>query len=121
MITYELLESRGACENQVKLFRNIFPEGVEVSVELCVKYASEFDFNWAGGNLLKDTKAYKEAEEPLWEVYKESEEHLWKAYKEVEEPLLRSYKEVKEPLWKAYKEGLAKVFAELYLRENNYD
>ena len=110
MITYELLESRGACEGQVKLFRDTFPEGVEVSVDLCVKYASRFDFNWAGYELLKDTEAYRDARAPLWKAYEDAEAPLWKAYEDARAPLL-----------KAYREGLAKVFAEMYLEENSYD
>ena len=162
MITYELLQSKGACEGQLRLFKKTFPNGVEVTVEECVKYAQVFDFNWASRNLLVDQGAYKEAKAPLWEVYKEgkapslkaykeAKATLWKAYKEVEaplwrayveakSPLLKAYREAEAPLWKAYEEanalllkaykeaeapllgayeeGLAKAFAEQYIKEN---
>ena len=107
MITYELLQSKGACEGQLKLFKKTFHNGVEVTIEECVKYAEVFDFKWASKNLLVDQEAYEEADEPLWKAYEEAEAPLWKAYEEAN-----------APLFKAYEEGLAKAFAEQYIKES---
>lgn len=46
-ITVEQLEDADACESQVELFREKFGGFVELTEELCVQHAQEFDFGWA--------------------------------------------------------------------------
>jgi hypothetical protein len=46
-----LIEHR-ACPDQVELFRTTFGQSVNVSVGLCRKHASLFDWGWAARNLL---------------------------------------------------------------------
>ena len=41
-----------ACSAQVKTFKALFGGSVEVTPELCLKMAAEFDWNWAAENLL---------------------------------------------------------------------
>ena len=55
-ISYDMLRTAGACQEQRVLFRRYFPDGVEVTRDLCVQYAQEFDFAWAGHNLLHGSK-----------------------------------------------------------------
>lgn len=49
-ITLKMLES--ACKPQRDLFAGIFGQEVELTLELCVKHASLFDWDWAAANLL---------------------------------------------------------------------
>ena len=134
-ITTEILKSKKACQDQVDLFIETFPEGTEVTEEACLKAASVgIDFEWASENLLnKDQlkayekaitplwevyeastiptwEAYEEAITPLWEAYEEAKAPLWEAYEETKAPLLKAYKEAKAPLLKAYKESIAIAF-----------
>ena len=51
-ITARLLQSKGACANQVAKFRETFPRGVVPTVELAEQHASAFDWNWAAEHLL---------------------------------------------------------------------
>ncbi len=99
MITYELLSTKGACSSQLKLFKELFPEGAPMTVEAAVSVASKFDFDWAAKKLLSKGgyKAYEEAKVLLW----------------------KAYEEAKAPLLKAYEEAEAKLFAELYIKENS--
>ena len=60
-ITYKLLKSKGACHSQREMFKKHFPDGVQVTLELCQKYYKTFDFDWAAKNLLSYS-AYKEYE-----------------------------------------------------------
>ena len=62
-LTAKLLESKGACPNQVALFRERFGESVQVTEELCVAVDTEFNWDWAATNLLsaRAQKAYSEA------------------------------------------------------------
>jgi len=50
-ITYELLEEHGAC-GEAEVFREYFPNGVNVTPALCVEYAEDFDWTWAARHLL---------------------------------------------------------------------
>ena len=51
-LTAAILKSKRACVNQLALFSATFPEGVEVTPEVCVSVADKFDWNWAAANLL---------------------------------------------------------------------
>ena len=70
-ITSDLLRSKKACEDQVKLFESLFPGGTEITEDLCVKHASQFDWKWASRNLLnkKQREAYLIAITPAMEAY----------------------------------------------------
>ena len=119
MITYKMLEAKGACESQASLFKELFPNGASLSVEIAVSVADKFDWDWAANNLLTQggKKAYQEAKAPLWKAYQEAEAPLWKAYQEAKAPLWKAYEEAEAPLWKAYEEAEAPLFAEIYMKE----
>lgn len=51
-ITDSTLRAAGACHEQRILFRRCFPNGVVVTQGLCIVYAFDFDFGWAGRYLL---------------------------------------------------------------------
>ena len=51
-ITYELLCAKGACKDQADTFKTLFPNGVEVTEELCREHAHTFTWAWAVRNLL---------------------------------------------------------------------
>ena len=97
MITYKMLEAKGACESQASLFKELFPNGAPLSVEIAVSVADKFDWDWAANNLL--TQDGKEA------------------YEEAVAPLYKAYKEAVAPLYKAYKEAEATLFAEICIKE----
>ena len=51
-ITARLLKFKGACKEQVEKFKELFPDGVEVTESLCVIHAQDFNWDWAAYNLL---------------------------------------------------------------------
>jgi hypothetical protein len=114
-ITKELLKEKEACSAQQELFESTFPEGVEVTAEVCAQYAQVFAWEWAAENLLSESlwKAYEEVERPLWAAYEEAERLLWAAYEEAERPLWAAYEEAERLLSAAYQEAAARLFAEL--------
>ena len=61
-ITYELLCAFGACKSQADTFKTLFPNGVEVTEELCREHAHTFNWGWAVRELLTSeaTELYKE-------------------------------------------------------------
>jgi len=86
-----LIEAK-ACAAQVRLFKDLFPDGAEVSEETAISVASQFDWNWAARNLISASggEAYEEATAPLWKAYREAVAPLLKTYREAEAPLLKT-------------------------------
>ena len=129
-ITYQMLEAKGACQGQVILFKEAFPNGAPLTIEAALSVADKFDWDWAARKLLseKGLKAYSEAEAPAWKAYEEAEALARKAYEEAgalarkayeeAEALARkAYKEAETLARKAYKEATALAFATAYLND----
>ena len=51
-VTKTLLRRKGACDDQLDKFVELFPEGVVVTEALCVEHASVFSWDWAASHLL---------------------------------------------------------------------
>ena len=102
IITAKKLESLGACADQVELFRHLFGERQKVTVDLCRKYAANFDWDWAAANLLSA---------PACNAYDETEATARKAYQEATAPALNAYDGTGAAAWKAYQEATAEAFA----------
>ena len=83
-ITIEQLESLGACEEGLELFKKYCGNSIEVTEANALKVGRFLDVEWASENLLTQSqyKAYKEAKAPLYKAYEEAEAPLYKAYKE---------------------------------------
>jgi hypothetical protein len=93
IITVKMLESKKACTSQVNLFVELFGDSVEVTKELCLKHASDFDFEWATQHLLKISAR--------------------RAYNEAVAPARRAYNEAVAPARRAYDEAVALTFFEM--------
>ena len=52
IITLKQLDKRSACTGQRDLFEKLFGASVEITKELCIKHASDFDWTWAARNFL---------------------------------------------------------------------
>ena len=51
-LTVAKLKKLQACEDQVQLFEELYPEGVEVTEAACLAVADRFDWNCAAQRLL---------------------------------------------------------------------
>jgi cell division septum initiation protein DivIVA len=51
-LTLATLKKKGACKEQVVLFRKMFGKSVEITEALCVEHAAVFSWGWAAENLL---------------------------------------------------------------------
>jgi len=108
-ITLSLLESKGACDDQVRLFRTHFGEcPAPLDDATALRMASVFDFDWAAQNLLSPEG---------WKAYEEAEASLWKTYMEAKAPLLKAYDDAKAPLWKTYVDAMALAFVAISRKE----
>lgn len=52
IITAKMIDDRGACPTYMKRLRRLFPTGVRVTQAVCVRYANEFDWDWAVTHLV---------------------------------------------------------------------
>lgn len=89
-ITSEMLMMLGACDEQTDRFTEAFPFGVpEVTEELCVRHADDFEWCWAVGELLGDgsrdfwydetghtDQSWREARRPHYQRYVDATRHV---------------------------------------------
>ncbi len=85
-----------ACSYQVDLFRSLFGESVEVSVDLAVEHASKFDFGFAARLLSPASRA---------------------EYARQHAPLLAEYAPQCAPLLAEYERQRAQLWASLYIAD----
>ena len=71
-ITLEQLRAEKACPDQLAKFQELFGNSVEVTQELCIRHASDFDFGWAARHLLR-ASAWAECERVRAPAYAEYE------------------------------------------------
>jgi len=81
-VTVAKLKRLNACSEQVRLFAELFPDGVDVTEALCVAHADKFDWDWAARHLLPAPLLvdYKAKRAPLWADYLAEDEALWADY-----------------------------------------
>jgi hypothetical protein len=111
-ITTDTLRERRACAEQVELFASLFPDGVEVTEELCVKHAQDFGWDWASEYLLPRLahEAYDEAVRPAYKAYNEAIRVAREAYIEATRPAREAYDEAVRPAYKAYDEAVRPAY-----------
>jgi hypothetical protein len=74
-ITIEKLRRRGACLSQQELFLMTFPEheypnGVEVTLDTCLRHSQDFEFVWAADHFLRGEARFNffKAEEEAFQM-----------------------------------------------------
>ena len=114
-ITAALLQEKDACEIQVRRFEDLFPNGVEITQELCVQHARSFDWNWAAENLLSPDKYadYEAKAAALYADYEAKTAALYADYEAKTAALYADYGGKLAPFDAAYKAKVAALFASL--------
>ncbi len=97
-ITYQELQAKGACANQLALFKKHFGPSVVVTLEAVLAVADVFNWDWAARNLMspKACKVYQDAIAPACKVYDDAIA-----------PAQKAYRDAKMPIWKAYEDAIA--------------
>ena len=67
-LTLATLKKKGACKEQVALFRKMFGKSVEITEVLCAEHAAVFSWGWAAENLLTA---------PAWAEYQRVTAATW--------------------------------------------
>jgi len=111
-LTLETLRKLGACAVQFQRFALTFGESVDVTPELCVSVADEFDWEWAVRRLLSpDAQAeYKRVRALARAEYEHVCDSAHTEYKRVWSLYTRAY----DSAWAKYKRVCAETFGRLY-------
>ena len=139
-ITCTLLKEKGACKEQVILFRKAFGAKGKASLSKrnAIKFASVFDFGWAARYLLNNedlaeyNKAcapivaeydkahapivaeYQKACAPIWAEYQKARAPIWAEYDKAHAPILAEYQKARALIWAEYEKACALIFVSLY-------
>ena len=75
-ITSSLLRAKGACSEQVELFKSLDGDSLELTEALCLEHAEKFNWGWAAHNLLsrKALDKYNHAMDVAWTEYENIED-----------------------------------------------
>ncbi len=124
-ITSRLLKSKGACADQIDLFKATFPKGAEPTLENCLKAASAgLDLDWVAGNLLgpeayevyyaataEPRKVYRAATASPWKVYLAATAEAWKVYDAATAEPWKVYLAAEAEARKVYRAATAEALA----------
>ena len=103
-LTAEQLGRAGACDATVKWFRHRFGEEVEVTEETAVRYAQEFDMDWAARHVLsKSARAdYERMTKGAWEEYGQATKPAWEEWRRATQP---AHEVLRHALARAFVQG----------------
>jgi len=109
-----MLEARGACADQVEMFRQHWPNGAKPTIPALRKAARlELDLDWFASRFLgvPARAAYEEATAQAWTAYEEATAPAWAAYEEATAQARAAYEEATAQAWTAYREAKAQALA----------
>ena len=115
-ITYTQLQTLGACENQLELFKQLFGDEVKLTLEVVKEHGHKFDIQWAANMLLsKEALAeYKRVRDAALAEYKRVEGAALAEYERVRDAALAEYKRVLDAALAEYEQKCAMAFYRLY-------
>jgi hypothetical protein len=119
-ITQQYLVSKGACNEQIDAFAEVFPEGIEVTEELAVQHAGRFDWIWAIANLLdypQDDLAYAEEVEAFTVRQKAMLNLREREYPLRTEEEREAHRAERLAVYTAYDEAAARIFAKHFIAQ----
>ena len=130
IITLQMLKEGRACHDQVVLFEDLFGDSTPVTEELCVKYASDFDFSFAAYRFLTEAAwdEYRKAKAAAWKEHWKTKDAAWSEYEKARAatlneyektiaPALDEYRKAKVAALNEYKKTKAITFCRLYNSE----
>ena len=114
IITLRKLKAKRACQVQLDKFKELFGSKVEITLELCIKHAQDFNFNWAADDLLSASALaeYQRVRAPAWAEYQRVRAPAWAEYQRVTASAYAEYDRVKAPAYAEYDRVTASALAE---------
>jgi hypothetical protein len=116
-LTLATLKAKGACSEQVALFRQIFGQSVEITEALCVEHAALFSWEWAAENLLsaKARAAYDAATTTAEAAYEAAKAPARAAYEAATATASAAYEAARVAAWADYEAARATAWAHAYI------
>jgi hypothetical protein len=114
IITLEMLRQKHACRDQVARFQELFGAKVAVTVELAVKHAQDFNWDWAAWSLLSAAgySAYIAAMAEALLAYAAATDEARLAYAAATDEARLAYAAALAESPRAYNAACARAFAE---------
>jgi len=106
----------GACDEQIRTFRERFGNWVRVTPERCAAYATVFHWAWAARNLLSAPALaeYERVRAPAWAEYERVTAAARAEYERVMAPAGAEYERVTTAAWAEYERARARTFGVAY-------
>jgi hypothetical protein len=134
-ITLSQLESLNACRDQRKVFKELFGNNVEITIDLAEEYFDKFDVDWAANNLLKPEylNEYQKIKNSALDEYYKISNYAYAEYLKIVDSAynteylkirysaLHEYNNIVDSAYAEYQKNKAKVFVELYIRQETKD
>ena len=113
VLTAATLKSKGACSDQVALFRSTFGESVAVTPARARKVAALFDCDWAAQNLLSPEahKAYRTATATAYAAHEAAAATAYAAYEAATAPAYAAHEAAAATAYAAYEAATATAYA----------
>ena len=105
ILRLQTLIDKGACAEQVELFRKLYGDKVRVTQKLCVAVADKFSFDWAATKLLSASAGAE---------YERDMAQVWAEYQRVMASAGAEYERVMASAWAEYQRVKARAFAKCY-------
>jgi hypothetical protein len=131
IITYKELRDKGACVDQLALFKSRFGAAVTVTVEGALGLAKGFDLNWLDKHFLTGaiSAEYKTKHASIWAEYEAKRASIWAEYNtkrasisaEYEAKrasILAEYNTKRASIWAEYEAKRAPILAEYLIKEH---
>ncbi len=139
-ITYSLLKSKNACQQQLDLIETHFGKikPIPLTKKIISQFGSLFDINWAAKNLLTsaDLEEYDKVTAPALEEYEKVTETAWNEYEKLKfiawekyiivtvtatkefnkviTPAWEEYEKIKDSAWEECNKVKASEFIRIY-------
>ena len=106
-VTVEQLRAKRACTDQVKVFEQEWPDGVEITLEVLQRAVElELDLDWFACRFLPA---------PALEAYHKATAPAWKAFQEARAPAWKAYHKAIAPTWEAYNKAMASALYQVII------
>ena len=118
-LTLATLKKKGACSEQVALFRKLFGKSVEITEALCAEHAKAFSWEWAAGNLLTAAACveYRHVTAAAWAEYDRVVAPAWAECLRVAAAALEEYKRVAAAACAEYQRVTAAAWARAHISD----
>lgn len=118
-LTLATLREKGACPDQIALFKRLFGDSVEVTEALAAEHAGKFNVEWAANHLLSPQAqaAYYAVTSPSLAAYEAATARALAAYEAATARAWAAYDAATARARDAYDAATARAWARAYIND----